>query len=57
MEETYASDSALVVSRGASYLAIQTVIASLAQVLAFAVLARIMTSAKVGVSTMVFMVD
>jgi len=49
MAETYASDSAVVVSRGASYLTLQTVVTSLAQVIAFAVLARIITPAEVGV--------
>jgi O-antigen/teichoic acid export membrane protein len=41
--------SAVAVSRGASYLTIQTVITSVAQVLSFAVLARIITPADVGI--------
>jgi O-antigen/teichoic acid export membrane protein len=41
--------SAVAVSRGASYLTIQTVVTTVAQVLAFAVLARIITPAEVGI--------
>jgi O-antigen/teichoic acid export membrane protein len=41
--------SAVRVSRGASYLTIQTIITSLAQLLSFAVLTRIITPADVGI--------
>ncbi len=41
--------SAVAVSRGASYLTIQTLITSIAQALAFAVLARIITPSEVGI--------
>ena len=44
------SDStAVVVSRGASYLTIQAVVTSAAQVLSFAILARIITPTEVGI--------
>jgi O-antigen/teichoic acid export membrane protein len=41
--------SAVSVSRGASYLTIQTVITAVAQVLSFAVLARLITPSEVGI--------
>lgn len=41
--------SGIAVSRGASYLTIQTVVTSIAQVLSFAVLARIITPSEVGI--------
>lgn len=41
--------SAVAVSRGASYLTIQTLITSVAQALSFAILARIITPAEVGI--------
>jgi O-antigen/teichoic acid export membrane protein len=40
---------AVVVSRGASYLSIQTVATSVAQVVSFAILARIITPSEVGI--------
>ena len=41
--------SAVTVSRGASYLTIQTLVTSIAQVLSFAILARIITPGEVGI--------
>jgi len=41
--------SAVTVSRGASYLSFQTIITSVAQVLAFAILTRLITPAEVGI--------
>ena len=41
--------SAVTVSRGASYLTFQTIVTSVAQVLAFAILARLITPAEVGI--------
>jgi len=41
--------SAVAASRGVSYLIIQTVVTSVAQILAFAILARIITPAEVGI--------
>jgi len=41
--------SAVAVSRGASYLTIQTIITSVAQALAFAILARLITPTEVGI--------
>lgn len=41
--------SAVAVSRGASYLTIQTLITSIAQALSFAILARIITPSEVGI--------
>lgn len=41
--------SAVAVSRGASYLTIQTLITSIAQALSFAILARIITPGEVGI--------
>jgi len=41
--------SAVTVSRGASYLTIQTIITSVVQVLAFAILTRLITPAEVGI--------
>jgi O-antigen/teichoic acid export membrane protein len=41
--------SAVAVSRGASYLTIQTIITTVSQVLAFAVLARIITPSEMGI--------
>ena len=41
--------SAVAVSRGASYLTIQTLVSSVAQVLSFAILARIITPGEVGI--------
>ena len=41
--------SAVTVSRGASYLTIQTLITSIAQALSFAILARIITQSEVGI--------
>jgi O-antigen/teichoic acid export membrane protein len=49
MVDEYASDSAVAVSRGASYLTLQTVVTSVAQVLSFAILARIITPSEVGI--------
>jgi O-antigen/teichoic acid export membrane protein len=49
MADGYASDSALTVSRGASYLTLQTIVTSVAQVLSFAILARIVTPGEVGI--------
>jgi O-antigen/teichoic acid export membrane protein len=48
LADTYASDSAVAVSRGASYLTIQTVVTTVAQVLSFAILTRIITPSEVG---------
>ena len=41
--------SAVTVSRGASYLTIQTIITAVAQALAFAILARLITPSEVGI--------
>ncbi len=41
--------SAVMVSRGASYLTIQTIITAVAQALAFAILARLITPSEVGI--------
>jgi len=41
--------SAVAVSRGASYLTIQTIITAVAQALAFAILARLITPSEVGI--------
>ena len=41
--------SAVMVSRGASYLTIQTVVTTVGQVLAFAILARIITPSEMGI--------
>ena len=49
MADKYTSDSAVAVSRGASYLTLQTVVTSVAQVLSFAILARIVTPSEVGI--------
>ncbi len=49
-------DSAVEVSRGASYLTIQLLITSAAQVLAFAVLARIVTPREIGILAVVSLV-
>lgn len=43
------SDAAVVVSRGASYLALQSVITSIAMAISFAVLARIITPKQMGI--------
>jgi O-antigen/teichoic acid export membrane protein len=50
------SKPAVTVSRGASYLTIQTLITSAAQVVAFAVLARIITVKEMGVLTVLSLV-
>jgi O-antigen/teichoic acid export membrane protein len=42
-------DSAVVASRGVSYLTIQTVVTSLVQIVSFAILTRIITPAEVGI--------
>jgi O-antigen/teichoic acid export membrane protein len=43
------TDSAVVASRGVSYLTIQTVATSVVQIVSFAILARIITPAEVGI--------
>jgi O-antigen/teichoic acid export membrane protein len=48
--------SAVEVSRGASYLTIQTVVTSAAQVLSFAILARILTPSEVGVLAVISLI-
>ena len=49
MSVRYNTDSAVEISRGASYLAIQTIVTSIVQVLSFAILARIITPSEVGI--------
>jgi O-antigen/teichoic acid export membrane protein len=49
MASTQDMDSAVVVSRGATYLTIRTVVTTVAQVLSFAVLARIITPSEIGI--------
>jgi O-antigen/teichoic acid export membrane protein len=48
--------SAVEVSRGASYLTLQTVVTSVAQVVAFAILARIITPSEVGVLAIIALI-
>jgi len=43
------TDSAVEISRGASYLAIQMIVTSIAQVISFAILTRIITVSEVGI--------
>jgi O-antigen/teichoic acid export membrane protein len=49
MSVHYNADSAVEISRGASYLAIQTVVTTIVQVISFAILARIVTPSDVGI--------
>ena len=49
-------DLSVVVSRGASYLSIQTVVTSVAQVVSFAILARIITPSDVGILTVLSLI-
>jgi O-antigen/teichoic acid export membrane protein len=49
MSVHYNADSAVEISRGASYLAIQTVATTIVQVISFAILARIVTPGDVGI--------
>ena len=49
MSVNYNTDSAVEISRGASYLALQTVVTSIVQVISFAILARIITPSEVGI--------
>ncbi|MGD0424220.1 MAG: oligosaccharide flippase family protein [Candidatus Bathyarchaeia archaeon] len=49
MSVQYNTDSAVEISRGASYLVIQTVVTSIVQVISFAILARIITPSEVGI--------
>lgn len=48
-ERSSGSTPAIIVSRGASYLAIQNVVTTVAQVVAFAILARIITTEQMGI--------
>lgn len=47
---------AVAVSRGASYLSIQTVVTSVVQVVSFAILARIITPSEVGILTVLSLI-
>lgn len=49
MSANHNTDSAVEISRGASYLAIQAVVTSIVQVISFVILARIITPSEIGI--------